>query len=256
MTYEGVILILTCQKYINTRCINNKFKSPVINNWLFITTIGDLSLDSEYIFDNHNNILYIKCEDSYLHLLKKRILAIKYIYHLFELKQGILCCGDDVIFNEECLVKYLNSEKNNYEGQSGCDYGYIANDKNKLKNCTFDLWMYNYYCLHPEDFLNPMHNLQNINLDYLKSICKRPILHYAQGTIFYLSNYSCKILVSHMEKIKFNIFEYDEFTNSYPYTIEDCSIAFILYYNNINFTDFKYFYTNTDDTNYVCKSIT
>ena len=254
MNYEGIIMVLSCQKYINTRCINNNFNSNV-NNWLLIKVIGNFLLNEEYIFDASSNILTVKCEDSYLHLLKKRILAIKHIKNIFNFNQGILCCGDDVNFNEDFLVKYLNKVKNDYEGQAvGNTNDYIANDKNKLKNCINDLFMYNYYYLHPEDLSNPMHNLKNITLDYLKNISKRPNIYGAGGTIFYLSNYSCNILINHMKKINYNIFHFDEFTNSYPYLIEDCAISFILYFYNINFTNLQYFFTHTNNKNFICKS--
>lgn len=38
-------------------------------------------------------------------------------------------------------------------------------------------------------------------------------------------------------KINFNILHHDRFTNSYPYVIEDCGIAFIMYMNNIVYID-------------------
>ena len=40
-----------------------------------------------------------------------------------------------------------------------------------------------------------------------------------------------------MENIDYNIFHLDTFTNSYPYTIEDVGVSYIMYFNKIKFTD-------------------
>ena len=49
------------------------------------------------------------------------------------------------------------------------------------------------------------------------------------------SSMGINILINHLNDIKFNIFHYDEYTDSYPYTIEDCAVSYILYYNKISF---------------------
>ena len=58
-----------------------------------------------------------------------------------------------------------------------------------------------------------------------------------------------------MEKINYNIFHFDKLTKSYPYTIEDCAVSFILYLNKIPFVCDKYFVKlyekRTDDENYI-----
>jgi len=57
-----------------------------------------------------------------------------------------------------------------------------------------------------------------------------------------------------MDNINYNIFYYDKFTNSFPYTIEDAGISFILYYHNISFINNKYFWTTShnSENNYLC----
>ena len=239
---KGIILVLSCQKYLSTR-IKKNFENFYIDDWQVVILCGNLFIDKPYIYDKEKRVLTVKCEDSYLHTLKKRILGIKYVKEIFDIEDGILCCGDDVVFNSNNLIKYLQSKKCDFEGKNPQPGDYKA-DKEKLKITVNDLFMYNYYFLHPDDFNNPLHNLKNISLSYLKEICKRPNLIGPCGTIYYLSNKSCKIVVNHMENIKFNIFHYDEYTNSYPYTIEDCSITFILYYNNIDWKNNQLFFTN------------
>src|SRR5210317_1001830 len=98
MKLKGVILILSCEKYINTRVKENFFDKNIndwYNDWKFITLKGNLNIENNYEYDTENLILTVKSEDSYMHLLKKRILGIKYIKEIFDLEEGILCCGDD-----------------------------------------------------------------------------------------------------------------------------------------------------------------
>lgn len=244
MELKGVILVLSCEKYMNSRVKRNFFDLNVnswINNWKFVILKGDINLNSDYIFDSDKCILTVKCEDSYIHLLKKRVLGIKYIKEIFNLKEGILCCGDDMLFNKTSLIKYLNSnDKNDYEGKNtSIPRNYDAKNKNLLKKTVNDLFMYNYYKVH-----NDQMKELNLTLEYLKSICKRSNVYGAAGVIFYLSNNSCNILIEHMKSINYNVFYYDEFTKSYPYTIEDAGVSFILYYHGVSFKNNYYFYTN------------
>ena len=58
--------------------------------------------------------------------------------------------------------------------------------------------------------------------------------------------YMCNILINHMNNINYDILHYDEKTKSYPYTTEDLAIAYILYYNRINFIHCDNWYCNTD----------
>ena len=50
-----------------------------------------------------------------------------------------------------------------------------------------------------------------------------------------------------MSNINYDIFHYDNITDSYPYTIEDKAIGFILLSNNINLIDTKYMYEDIWD---------
>jgi hypothetical protein len=97
---SGIILVLSCQKHIHTRLKEINLKKRY-NNWIVIYVIADLFMDKLYKLDD--NILWIKCEDSYIHLLKKLMLSIKYLYEIFEIEEGILRCGDDLIFDESKL---------------------------------------------------------------------------------------------------------------------------------------------------------
>ena len=51
-----------------------KLQNNDYNNWKVIYVLGDVNLNSDYKIEN--NLMTIKCEDSYIHLLKKLVLAI------------------------------------------------------------------------------------------------------------------------------------------------------------------------------------
>ena len=232
---EGIILILSCQKHKHNRLIKYKLDKNEYNLWKVIYVIGDISMNSNYKIstENNMNILYVKCEDSYIHLLKKLSLAIKYVIELYNPKKGILRCGDDLIFNENKLIKFLNKPQPDFVGQTW-DKSESNNDRNSLKNILYDPFMVNYYENHKEDFVNPLHNLKNINI---RKYQKRPDLIGPAGVIYYLSIKACNILVNHMKKINYNIFFFDEFSKSYPYTIEDVGVSFIMKFNEIHYTN-------------------
>lgn len=231
---NGIILVLSCQKHKDTRMKEFSLHKMSYDNWEVIYVIGDLLMEKDYILEG--NILHIKCEDSYLHLLKKLVLSIKYLRDLFYIKEGILRCGDDLIFNEKNLLTFLDkrTKKYDYYGQSynGKDYRCSIHTKNELRKIKRDKFMIDYYKAHQSDFLNPHHNLKNVNIS-LYSI--RPDIYGAGGVIYYISNKACETLIRHMENINYNILHYDRFTKSYPYTIEDCAVSFIMYFNGIDF---------------------
>ena len=108
-TVGGIILVLSCQKHRHTRLKEFSLRKTNYDDWEVIYVIGDLFLKENYVLDG--NILYIRCEDEYLHLLKKLALSIKAVKEIFNIKEGILRCGDDLIFNEDNLVKFIRTKK-------------------------------------------------------------------------------------------------------------------------------------------------
>ena len=238
---EGIILILSCEKHRYTRLKKCGLNENQINNWKVIKVIGDLFLDKPYKLKG--NFLLLKCEDSYLHLLKKLGLSIKYLYEIFKIKQGILRCGDDLIFDKIKLNEFLNSKKYDFYGQSFYKKNYISSDLNNLKKTKYDPFMIDYYTNHQDELYNSKHGI-NLSLEELNNFMVRPDILSPAGVIYYLSNEACQIIINTMEKINYNIFHLDKFTNSYPYIIEDIGITYIMYYNKINFTDSQQFYDN------------
>ncbi len=231
---DGIILVLSCQKHLNTRLIQYKLPNDKYGEWKVIYVIADFFLESDYKIEN--NLMTIKCEDSYIHLLKKLVLSLKYLYEIYEIKEGVLRSGDDLIYNINNLESFLSlTKKPDFLGMNLSRKSLLNTDITPmlLKKTTYDNFMLNYYLKHQEDFNNPQHNLKGIEIS--KYIKRPDIPTGAAGVLFFISNKSCKILIDHLENINYNIFHYDEFSQSYPYTIEDCAVSFILYINKISF---------------------
>ena len=210
---KGIILILSCEKHKDTRLIEFGPKKKIYSDYKVITVIGDLFLDKEYTIKE--NIMLIKCEDSYLHLLKKLALSIKYLNKIFIIEEGILRCGDDLIFDENILNNFLISEKYDFFGQSCCGQNYICNNIDVLKNTVYDPFMLKYYNSHMSELNDPKHGI-HLDINELNKYLIRPRIWGPHGIIYYLSNKSCQIIVDTFEKINYNIFHLDKFTNSYP----------------------------------------
>ena len=236
---DGIILVLSCQKYKNSRLKEFKLtKDSYCNDkWPVIYVVGDLSLKEKYVIEG--NIMTIKCEDSYIHLLKKLVLACKYCFECFSINEGILRCGDDLIIDDIALEKFLNGKKYDFYGQSDFKRNNYYSDKSQLKKVKNDNFMVKYYHNHPEDFDNPNHNLKGVSVS---KYTLRPHVWGPHGIIYYISKKACNCLIKTMEEINYNIFHFDDFTKSYPYTIEDCAVTYILYKNDFTFTDDQFFF--------------
>lgn len=233
-TVDGIILILSCEKHKLTRLKEFRLKHNYYDKWKVIYIIGDLFLDEKYkLIDN---IMYIKCEDSYLHLFKKLVLSLKYLKECFNIKEGILRCGDDLIFNENNLVNFLRSNKYDFYGQSVTARNNIINDTEFLKAITYDPFMLNYYKNNINELSNPKHGI-NLTIEELKKYLFRPKIWGPAGVIYFISLKCCDILINTMEKINYDIFHFDEFCKSYPYLIEDVATTYVMYYNKIDFYD-------------------
>ncbi len=255
---DGIILVISCHKHLNTRLKEFQLPQAEYGNWKVIYVIGDLRLDCDYKL--YGNLMVIKCEDSYIHLLKKVVLSFKYLYEVFDIKEGILRAGDDLIFNENSLCTFLNekkeytfNDKNNvidymgisitWEPDNNPNNIYIMHmSEAYLKTTINDNSMVKYYNEHPEDIDNPLHNLNGI--DFSKYTKRPHVPCTASGVLYYISNKSCNILINHLHSINYDIFHYDEYTDSYPYTIEDCSISYILHLNKICFIHYGNMYSD------------
>jgi hypothetical protein len=241
MEVKGIILVLSCQKHLETRLKLCKLPKDDYEGWKVIYVIGDLFLDCDYKMKD--NLMIIKCEDSYIHLLKKFVLSLKYLYQLYDIKEGLLRCGDDLFYSENLLLSFLRSNKVDFNGKSPSSKNLLSQEitDELLQRTRYDDFMVNYYSSHPEDFDNPQHNLKDVDISKYR---KRPEVSIGPaGILYYISNKCCKILIDHMENINYDIFHFHEFSQSYPYTIEDCAVSYILYLNRISFIHNNCMYT-------------
>jgi Galactosyltransferase len=236
---DGIILVISCQKHLLTRLKEINLQENY-ENWKVIKVIGDLFLDCDYKLEG--NLMTIKCEESYLHLMKKLVLSFQYLYEIFDIKEGILKCNDDLLFNENNLETFLKSpKKHKINDNEYIDIDYIG--RSCVAPGTTTSHLLEYYQNHQEDIDNPQHNLKGVDIaKFSKFTHKDP--KYIAGPITYFSNKSCKILINHMNNINYNIHHYDEKTDSYPYGIDDIVIASILRENNIKLLHSDIFYNN------------
>ena len=245
---EGIILVLSCQKHMNTRLKDFRLTNDEYQGWKVVYVIGDFFLDVPYKLNG--NIMFVKTEDSYIHLLKKLVLSIQYLYEIYDIKQGVLRSGDDLIYNERLLNDFLRfPEKPDYYGYNNFRVSFSNPDTSFLRNTINDNFMVQYYSTHTEDFENPQHNLRGVDISKYMRRPHVPIM--ALGVLFYISNKSCSILVEHMKRINWNIFHFDTNTASYPYTIEDRAVAFILYSNGIGFEHTDNMYSDHTSNNVI-----
>ena len=114
-----LIVVLSCQKnkHIWSKIINKNIKNLII-------FCGDPNLKSNYLYKN--NILYLKCEDTYDHLPTKIYMMINAILdiddfssitHIFKLDDH------DTVFDNNIIkkIKSLKRENMDYSGQNICD---------------------------------------------------------------------------------------------------------------------------------------
>lgn len=253
MAYEkvkGIILVITCKKYLPTRYRNFKIDEAAVESlgWKILYVIGDYSMKhkklqreqhvfcEEYDATTGRHILKIECEDTYFHLFKKLALAMKIVDSLYEIEEGLLRLGDDVIINDTHLCEFLQMpNKADYMGCNKNKQNYFVDDLNILRNTVDDTFMMNYYKTRSSELQTP--EFGSIGGDGLAEYTRRPKIDvYAGGVVVYYSRRAYNAIIESATKINYDVLHYDGFTCSYPYVIEDVAVAFILYMNKIPLT--------------------
>ena len=227
----GIILIISCHKYLNSRVKDFKLSKTEYSGWKVVTVIGDPNLNTEYIYDITEQLLTVKCEDTYVHLIKKVILSMKILLSMYTITEGILRCGDDIEMNESKMEQFLlSTDKTDYMGW--CPYKHPDESVKKYYNNMMPL----HYVNHPEQ-------LKDINMtaEEILKINEIPATLFNVGVIVYFSLKSCQCLINEIENVDWNIFHYDE-TYGYIYSVEDVGIGCLLYQNKI-FPTMRNFYT-------------
>jgi hypothetical protein len=224
---KGAIIVYSCHKHKDIRLKKFKLNKDNYGGYKVFYVLGNPNINTEYVLIK--NTLLIKCPDSYIHLLIKVVKAFEIINNLYDIQEGILRVGDDLHINETKLVNFINNNKNNlnYIGHE-VDLKKIYNNQTKYQN----LFMYDYYKSHQEDFNNNLHSLQKYSVNDIFNMNYVPVVSYVGGVIYYISKKSINILVKHLQNINYDIFKSNE-TDGYPYIIEDIAVGYILNKNNI-----------------------
>jgi hypothetical protein len=177
-----IMLIMNCKKYVNKAKYQKMTWLKHVPSYLrFYHVIGEPCLESNYIFDNENKILWVKVEDDYNSLPKKVIRAYSAINERFNFKYIFKTDDDQILTNSNffnILKKLITNE--NTEFHYG---GYVVDVKqNHLSQ---------YHKIHPE--LPP-------NLPILKT-------KYCNGRFYFLSKPAIENLISKVSDIEKEYFE-------------------------------------------------
>lgn len=183
--YEFVLLIMNCEKY--------KWKAQIQKeSWLqnlpsFITYYhvqGKPKLETEYLFDNESNLLYVKTEDDYNSLPKKVIAAYQAIYQTFPDLKYIFKTDDDQMLIKPSFFEIIKNIIIAKKKQHNVHYGgFPVNILNPQLS--------SYYLIHPE-------LPQNIVLQ--KTV-------YCNGRFYLLSKEAIENLISKRKEIEKEYFE-------------------------------------------------
>lgn len=228
---KGAILIISCHKHKETRLKKYILEKTDYRGYKVFYVIGNPNIKSMYEIVN-GNCITLRCEDSYLHILKKVIMSIDVITTIYDIEEGILRCGDDLIFNEPNLCHFLESPKlNDYMGNMD---GYGSGNKlipfENISKRT-DMFMVNYFKNHPEDILNPLNGI-GVYTNIMDNLNIVPNCRYVDGVVVWLSIKSCSALIKELSIPAWDTCMYND-NYGFPYIIEDIGIGFILAKNNI-----------------------
>lgn len=238
-TIPGAILIFSCHKHMNTRMQQFGLDKPQYADWPVLYFIANPFLDSPAKL--YHNLVILRCEDSYIHVGKKVALGIKFVYDNFNVQEGVLRCGDDLLFNEEQLLKFIQTpNKEDYIG-----YNPIVNpDLPVTVQLVNDTFMLDYYQNHKSELTDPMHGIHK-TIEQIEAMSVRPNCMAAGGVVFYLSNKAANAVLAMFSQINYDVFTMYE-GGCYPFIIEDCAVAFTMFLNRIPLTN-KRLYTNSPE---------
>jgi hypothetical protein len=172
--------------------------------------------------------------------MKKVVFSMKVLSSIYNIIEGFLRCGDDLIFNEDKLVRFLEKTvKHDY-------MGFILHENGNKKK--IDNFMPSYFIEHPEDLINPLNGLQQLTIEQIKTMNIVPDISFSSGVLIYFSLNACNLLIQEMEKVNWNVFHYEE-QFGFTYMTEDIGNAFALKKNNILPINYKLFTHDINEQN-------
>ena len=240
---NGVILIISCKKYISTRVLDNKYRlqDNEINGWKIFYVICDKNLNDMYNISYepklNNNVLTLKGNDDYIHLFEKVVKAQYVIHNLFNVKEGIIKCDDDMLINKIALNNFLkNTNKGEYRGRNYKNISFPNPGPEYCIKNRNDNEIVNYYSKNIEQLTEIIKETPSFNPAKYNKVPDLPQGAGGCGGIYYLSNNTSKIIVEYFKNINFDVFYYDKNSQSYPFIAEDVGTSFICCYSSIVYT--------------------
>jgi len=112
---EFILLIMNCKKYENKANIQRVTWLKTLPSYLkYYHVIGDETMDSEFVFDNVNQVLWVKTPDDYNSLPKKVIQSYIAINSTFDYKYIFKTDDDQMLMNSNffnTITKLLANKK-------------------------------------------------------------------------------------------------------------------------------------------------
>ena len=178
---DYILLIMNCKKYIKkAQHQKNTWLKNIPSYLKYYHVIGDISLTTEYKFDEENLVLWVKTADDYNSLPKKVIASYKAINEVFEYKYIFKTDDDQMLQNDkffDVLVGIISQSCKIHYG------GFIVDIKQPQLS--------KYHMIHPE-------LPENIPLHATK---------YCNGRFYFLSYDAVNHLLTKKESIENEYFE-------------------------------------------------
>jgi hypothetical protein len=212
---EFIMLIMNCKKYVKKALFQKHTWLKTIPSYLkYYHVIGDETLETDYKFDNENNILWVKVADDYNSLPKKVISAYEAVYDIFNFKYLFKTDDDQILVKPQFfdIIKKLiiNMAPPPHYG------GYIVDVKQP--------YLSQYNRIHPE----------------LPSQLPLYVTKYCSGRFYFLSRSAISSLINKRENI---IKEYLEdyaigFNLDQRFKTSMVSLATNTFFTDIELSDF------------------
>jgi hypothetical protein len=177
LNQDYILLIINCKKYLHKAAYQKVSWLQNLPPYLrFYHVLGDECLESNFVFDDENRILWVKTPDDYNSLPKKVIAAYNAVNETFNFKYIFKTDDDQILVNDrffDILKNLLNRDNNKIHYG-----GYIVDVKQN--------YLSQYHKIHPE---LPQY------LPVLKT-------SYCSGRFYFLSKEAIKILINKRANIE------------------------------------------------------
>lgn len=256
MEVPGVIIILTCNKYIKERLAKHQPNKKSYAGWPVIYCLGDPRHVRPYSLMPATGggapLLIVRCEDTYMHLLKKVDLAIHALQTMYKIEKGVIKVGDDMYFNDALVEQWVaNLGKDDYVGHNYSNRSLKLGGEPMIitKSCV-DMSMMLYYKHHPAEAKEIQAMIPHMPIHTLVHRPEVPICPI--GTVYYLSNKAISALHKELESVHHNIFYRDPTSGSFNYFIEDVALVYTMLKHGIDFTNVSNLFSNSDSFDSGC----